>query len=132
LRETQTNKSTELVDAEKLEEQDFYKELRSPEEIQQVIDLLKKSVLVTATCIKILTNTIVSDDGTDPEKLDASKKQLEELGTAEVMNQINLMLEEKNRNLLDDTTYQVLSAFRQGKLVVDGELIPTTKYIDCN
>ncbi|MDR0963945.1 MAG: hypothetical protein LBM60_04940, partial [Clostridium sp.] len=26
LRETQTNKSTELVDAEKLEEQDFYKE----------------------------------------------------------------------------------------------------------
>ncbi len=82
---------------EKLRKENFDKEFHSPEEIQQVIDILKKSVLATATCIRILTNTIVFDDGTDPEKLEASKKQLEELGTKEVMNQISLMLEEKNR-----------------------------------
>jgi len=131
LREAEENKSTTPVEVEKVKEQ-FEKEFHSPEEIQQIIDILKKSVLITATCIRILTNTIVSDDGTDPEKLEASKRQLEELGTKEVMNRISLMLEEKNRNLLDESSYQVLSAFSQGNLIVGGETVPITKYIDCS
>lgn len=97
LREAEENKSTTPVEVEKVKEQNFEKEFHSPEEIQQVINILKKSILVTATCIRILTNTIALDDGTDPEKLEASKKQLEELGTKEVMNQISLMLEEKKQ-----------------------------------
>ncbi len=132
LREAKENKSTTPVEVEKVKEQNSEKEFHSPEEIQQVIDVLKKSVLVTATCIRILTNTIVSDGGTDPEKLEVSKRQLEELGTKEVMNQISLMLEEKNRSLLDESSYQVLSAFSQGNLIVGGETVPITKYIDCS
>lgn len=34
------------------------------------------------------------------------------------MNQINLMLEEKNRNLLDEKSFQILSAFKNGQLLV--------------
>ena len=64
------------------------------------------------------------------EKLEASKKQLEELGTKEVMNQISLMLEEKNRTLLDESSYQVLAAFSQGNLIVSGKTVPITKYIN--
>lgn len=131
LREAEEKKLTKPVGVEKVKEHDFEKEFHSPEEIQQVINSLKKSVLVTATCIRILTNTIVSDDGTDPEKLEASKKQLEELGAKKVMNQISLMLEEKNRNLLDESSCLVLSAFQHGNLIVGGETVPITKYIDC-
>ena len=126
------NKSTIPVEVTKTNKQTFENELHNPEEIQQVIDILKKSVLVTATCIRILTNTIVSDDGTDPEKLESIKKQLEALGTAEVMNQIGLMLEEKNRNLLDENSYQILLAFSKGNLIVNGEAVPITQYISCN
>lgn len=130
LQKAEENKSIKSVDVEKVKKQNFDKEFHSPEEIQQVIDILKKSVLITATCIRILTNTIVFDDGTDPEKLEASKKQLEELGTKEVMNQISLMLEEKNRNLLDESSYKVLAAFSQGNLIVSGKTVPITKYIN--
>lgn len=121
-----------LTEVEQTAEQRFRKEHRSAEEIQQVIDIMRKSVLITATCIRILTNTIAFDDGTDPKKLETSKKQLEELVTKEVMGQIDLMLEEKNRNLLDESSYQILSAFSKGKLIVGGELVPIAQYIDCS
>lgn len=131
LREAEDNKSTIPVVVEKAKGQNFEKELYSSEEIKQVIGILNKSVLITAACIRILTNAIVYDDGTDSEKLQASKKQLEELRTKDVMIQISLMLEEKNRNLLDESTYQVLSAFSHGNLVVGRETVPIAKYIDC-
>lgn len=130
LQESEEKRSIKSVEEEKAKKQNFDKEFHSPEEVQQVIDILKKSVLVTATCIRILTNTIVFDDGTDPEKLEVSKKQLEELGRKEVMYQIGLMLEEKNRNLLDEISYQVLAAFSQGNLIVSGKSVPITKYIN--
>ena len=90
---------------------------RSPEEVQQIFDALKKSTLITATCIRILTNTIVKDDGTNPEALEEIKKHLEELSTQEVKNQISLMLEEKNKSLLDESSYEILSAFRNDNLI---------------
>ncbi len=130
LRESETKEKMEVAETVKPIEYVNEKEYHSPEEIQQVINTLKKSVLVTATCIRILTNTIVTDDGSDPEKLKESKRQLEELGTEEVMNQIGLMLEDKNRELLDHSSFQILSAFRQGNLIVEGKKVPIAKYID--
>lgn len=129
LRKAEVMKNTVSIEVSNEDEQKIEKEYHSPEEVQQIINTMKKSVLLTATCIRILTNTIVTDDGTNPEKLEASKKQLEELRTQEVMNQISLMLEEKNRKLLDETSYQVLSAFQRGNFIVDGEKISITRYI---
>ncbi len=114
------------------ESTEYYKEIYSSEEVQPIIDTLKKSILITATCIRILTNTIVKDNGTNPEVIEETKKQLEKLNTQEVMNQISLMLEEKNRDILDESSYHILSAFRQGNLIVDGEMVPIAKYINCN
>jgi len=114
------------------ESTEHYKEVYSSEEVQQVIDTLKKSVLVTATCIRILANTIVKDNGTNPEVIEETKKLLEKLNTQEVMNQISLMLEEKNRDILDESSYHILSAFRQGNLIVDGEMVSVAKYLNCN
>lgn len=101
----------------------------SPEEIENVLATLKQSVIITATCIRILTNTIVYDDGSQPDKLVIAKKQLEELTTEKIMNQINLMLEEKNRNLLDEKSFQILSAFKNGQLLVGEKTVPISKYV---
>ena len=130
LHQVEENKSIEPVELENTQKQIFDKEFHSPEEIQQVIYTLKKSVFVTATCIRILTNSIVCDDGTNPEKLETSKKQLEELCTKEIINQINLMLERKNAKLLDEQSYQILDAFSQGNLLVGGKSVPIAKYIN--
>lgn len=108
----------------------FEKEFHSIEEVQRVLDTLKKSVLLTAGCIRYLTNTIVYDDGTNLDALENCKEQLESMLTNEVMNQIDLMLEEKNRVLLDDNSFEILNAFRKGNLIVEGEMVPITKYIE--
>lgn len=130
LHQVEENKSIEPVELKNTQKQIFDKEFHSPEEIQQVIDTLKKSVFVTATCIRNLTNAIVFNDGTDSEKLETWKKQLEELCTKEVINHINLILEKKNADLLDEQSYQVLAAFSQGNLLVGGKSVPIAKYIN--
>lgn len=133
LREAEEKRTSISAEVEGIcESTEHYKEVYSSEEVQQVIDTLKKSVLVTATCIRILANTIVKDNGTNPEVIEETKKQLEKLNTQEVMNQISLMLEEKNRDLLDESSYHILSAFCQGNLIVDGEMVPVAKYLNCN
>lgn len=45
--------------------------------------------------MRILNNAIVTDDGSELEKLEESKRQLEKLGTEELMNQISLRLKIK-------------------------------------
>jgi hypothetical protein len=133
LREAEEKRTSISDEVETIcESTEHYKEVYSSEEVQQVIDTLKKSVLVTATCIRILANTIVKDNGTNPEVIEETKKQLEKLNTQEVMNQISLMLEEKNRDILDESSYHILYAFRQGNLIVDGEMVPIAKYLNCN
>jgi len=129
LREAEENRSS-LTVTKRDNVQEVEDEYRRPEDIQKVIDILRKSVLVTATCIRVLTNMITSDDGTNPQKVEAYKKQLEELGTKEVMSQISLMLQEKNRHLLDESSYRILSAFSKGNLIVGDKIVPITQYID--
>ena len=128
--EKRTSISSEIEEI--CESTEHYKEVYSSEEVQEVIETLKKSVLITATCIRILTNTIVKDNGKNPEVIEETKKQLEKLNTQEVMNQISLMLEEKNRDILDKSSYNILLAFHQGNLIVDGEMAPVAKYLNCN
>lgn len=130
LREAEKSKCEINTKIERNNEDLFEKEFHSIEEVQQIIDILKKSVLLTASCIRVLTKAIVYDDGTNPKELEDYKQQLEAMATKEVMSQINLMLEEKNRNLLDENSYKILSAFRQGNLIVEGEMVPITRYID--
>lgn len=130
LREAEENKSSLTVNTRKDSVQKVEDEYRRPEDIQEVIDILRKSILVTATCIRVLTNNLTSDDGTNSQKVEAYKKQLEELGTKEVMSQISLMLQEKNRSLLDESSYKILSAFSKGNLIVGDKMVPITQYID--
>lgn len=129
LRETEKEVNLQALVKNKEYEQEVEK--CSPEEIKYVLETLKQSVIITATCIRILTNTIAFDDGCNPDKLTVAKKQLEELTTENIMSQINLMLEEKNRSLLDENSFRILSAFRNGNLIVGEKTVPISRYIDC-
>lgn len=102
---------------------------KSAEEVQRLLETLKTSILVTAICIRTLTDVVVKDDGANPEKVEENRKQLESFATQEVMGQISLMLEEKNRDLLDKSTRQLLQAFRNGNFIVEGREVPIEHYL---
>lgn len=46
-----------------------------------------------------------------------------------MMGQINQLLEDKNRNLLNQTSLIMLAAFRDGNFIVDGEPVPISEFL---
>lgn len=104
-------------------------EEKSAEEVQELLETLKTSILVTAICIRTLTDVVVKDDGTNPRKTEENRKQLEAFATQEIMGQISLMLEERNRDLLDESTWKLLKAFRNGNFIVNGKEVPIEYYL---
>ena len=102
----------------------------SPDQIEQVIQTMRKSAVTMAACIQILTKTIVESKGLESRELEEAKKQFEQLSTQEIMNSITLMLEEKNSGLLDAKSYEILSAFQHGDLLIEGRRESIVKYLD--
>ncbi|WP_426349391.1 hypothetical protein ACPWSR_16880 [Alloiococcus sp. CFN-8] len=101
-----------------------YKEARSVEEIQALINAMRNSALTLASCVRILTNTVVKDKGESLELRLEMQKEIESLTTQEMMGQINQLLEDKNRNLLDQSSLMMLAAFRDENFIVAGEHVP--------
>jgi len=56
------------------------------------------------------------------------KKEIERLSTEKMTNQISLLLDDKNRDLLDDSSFEILSAFKEGKFIVDGKMITMSSF----
>ena len=104
------------------------KEARSPEEVEQLLKIMQANVVSLASCIRILSNTIVKDEGKNSEVVLAMKKEIERLSTEKMMNQISLLLDDKNRELLDDSSFEILSAFKEGNFIVDGKKIPMSSF----
>lgn len=105
-------------------------DLKVSEDLQSIIEIMRRSVAALVICIKLLTNMVVDYDEKTPEQKMLIRKEYESLISAEVMNQISLLLEEKNRTLLDSASLEMLSAFRDGNLVINGNLIPISRYLD--
>ncbi|MGG7060140.1 hypothetical protein ACQPUY_15510 [Clostridium nigeriense] len=57
------------------------------------------------------------------------QKELENITTKEIMEQINQLLEDKNRNLLDQSSLIIITAFRDGNFIVDEKSIPIKNFI---
>lgn len=85
----------------------------SAEEIQDLIDGLRTVVLDLVRYISILSNAPANEECNYEE----NSRILALLCSKVVMNQIELCLQEKNRPLLDDNTYQILSEFNHGNLI---------------
>ena len=104
--------------------------IHTQEEVDQILNNMKFAALYIAAGIRELSNTAIADDGTDPEKTLAMQEKLKELSSGEVMNTIEFMLEDRNRDLLDQATIRLFEAFRQKDFIVEGEAVPISKYLE--
>lgn len=96
-------------------------------EFEQLVTLIKRSAVTLVGCINLLKNSAISD--MDENQKIEFEKQLKELATEDVMSEINLLLEDKNKGILDTTSLAILSAFRDGKFIIDGEKVPIESFI---
>lgn len=119
--------STKVV--ESIVEQDGRTVVHNQEEVEQILNNMKYAALYIAAGIRELSNTVIQDDGTDPQKVLLMQQKLNELSSKEVMDTIGFMLEDKNRDALDQVTIQLFEAFRQKEFIVDGEAVPISRYL---
>jgi hypothetical protein len=90
---------------------------------------MKFAALYIAAGIRELSNTVVIDDGRDPKKVLAMQDKLKELSSGDVMKTIEFMLEDKNRDVLDQVTIRLFEAFKNKDFIVEGEAVPISRYL---
>lgn len=106
------------------------KTVRSKEEIESIVHAMKISAVTLVACIRMLNNTVMVDDGTDPQLRFEIQQNLQTLSTDDVVNQIDLLLEDKNRALLNAADLAILSSFKEGYFLVNEKRVPTAKYLN--
>ncbi len=103
--------------------------IHTHEEVNQILNNMKFAALYIAAGIRELSNTIVADDGSDPEKLLEMQTKLKELSSEDITKTIEFMLQDHNRDILDQATVQLFEAFRNKNFIVNGETVPISKYL---
>ena len=101
----------------------------SQEEFDNIIALTKKSAGTLVGCINLLRNVAVSSTSRDSERQLELQNQLDGLTTSDILGEIDLLLEEKNRDILDDASLKILVAFREGNFLVNEEPVPISNCI---
>lgn len=111
-----------------VEDQEEKKYALSPEEVELLLDTARRSALMIAASLSILNNSVVMDDGTNPERIEMIQREIEQLSSKDITTQIDLLLEDKNSGLLDDASIFMLRAFREGMFIGNGTPIPVSRY----
>ena len=111
-----------------VEDQEEKKYALSLEEVELLLDTARRSALMIAASLSILNNSVVMDDGTNPERIEMIQRGIEQLSSKDITTQIDLLLEDKNSGLLDDASIFMLRAFREGMFIGNGTPIPVSRY----
>lgn len=127
-----TFKASEIEVVNKVENQEEKKYALSPEEVELLLDTARRSALMIAASLSILNNSVVMDDGTDPERIEMIQRGIEQLSSKDITTQIDLLLEDKNSGLIDDASISMLRAFREGMFIGNGTPIPVSRYTDAS
>ena len=123
-----TFKASKVEVVNTVEDQEEKKYALSPEEVELLLDTARRSALMIAASLSILNNSVVMDDGTDPERIAMIQRGIEQLSSRDITTQIDLLLEDKNSGLLDDASIFMLRAFREGMFIGNGTPIPVSRY----
>ena len=123
-----TFKASEVEVVNTVEDQEEKKYALSPEEVELLLDTARRSALMIAASLSILNNSVVMDDGPDPERIEMIQRGIEQLSSKDITTQIDLLLEDKNSGLLDDASIFMLRAFREGMFIGNGTPIPVSRY----
>lgn len=92
------------------------------------MELTKRSAVTLVGCINLLKNSAISD--MDENQKIEFEKQLKELTTEDLMTEINLLLEDKNKGILDSVSFAILSAFRDGEFIIEGKRVPIERCVN--
>lgn len=125
-----TSNEREIEVVNKIENQEEKKYILSPEEVEILLDTARRSALMIAASLSILNNSVVMDDGTDPERIAMIQRGIEQLSSKDIATQIDLLLEDKNSGLIDDASVSMLRAFREGMFIGNGIPIPISRYTE--
>ena len=127
-RNTSNVSEIEVVNRTKNKDEKKYE--LSPGEVEILLDTARRSALMIAASLSILNNSVVMDDGTDPERIAMIQRGIEQLSSKDVTTQIDLLLEDKNSGLIDNASISVLRAFREGMFIGNGTPIPISRYTE--
>lgn len=105
------------------------KTVRSKGEVESIIRTMRMSAVTLAACIRMLNNTVMADDGTDPQQRLEILRNIQTLSTPDVIQQIDWLFEDKNRALLNEAELAMLSSFKEGYFLVNENRIPLAKYL---
>lgn len=126
LKEQKTNNSTSSVYPSPCQN----KVPRSNEEINEIINLMHSSAFTLVACVRLLNNTAIADDGCNPNTRLDIQRNLQMLTAADITAQIELLLDKKNRSLLDESSLSLLESFRDGYFVSADKRIPISHFLD--
>ena len=93
-----------------------------------IMQNMRNAAMFIAAGIRELSNTVVVDSE-NPEKAIEVQKNIERLSSDEAMSVINYMLEDKNKDLLDEASRRLFEEFRNKNLIIDDEVVPISKYL---
>lgn len=104
--------------------------VRSDEEVEDIVNVMRMSAITLAACIRMLNNTVIADDGSNPNTRIEIQKNIEALTIQEVISQIELLLVDKNRAMLDEAFLLLLQSFKDSYFVADNKKFPVELYIE--
>lgn len=117
----------EVVNKVECGNKDEKKYVLSPGEVEILLDTARRSALMIAASLSILNNSVVMDDGTDPERVAMIQRGIEQLSSKDITTQIDLLLDNKNSGLIDESSIIMLRAFRDGMFIGNGKPIPVSR-----
>ena len=118
----------EVVNKVECGNKDEKKYVLSPGEVEILLDTARRSALMIAASLSILNNSVVMDDGTDPDRVAMIQRGIEQLSSKDITTQIDLLLDDKNSGLIDESSITMLRAFRDGMFIGNGTPIPVSRY----
>ena len=118
----------EVVNKVECGNKDEKKYVLSPGEVEILLDTARGSALMIAASLSILNNSVVMDDGTDPDRVAVIQRGSEQLSSKDITTQIDLLLDDKNSGLIDESSITMLRAFRDGMFIGNGTPIPVSRY----
>ena len=118
----------EVVNKVECGNKDEKKYVLSPGEVEILLDTARRSALMIAASLSILNNSVVMDDGTDPDRVAMIQRGIEQLSSNDITTQIDLLLDDKNSGLIDESSINMLRAFRDGMFIGNGTPIPVSRY----
>lgn len=118
----------EVVNKVECGNKDEKKYVLSPGEVEILLDTARRSALMIAASLSILNNSVVMDDGTDPDRVAMIQRGIKQLSSKNITTQIDLLLDDKNSGLIDESSITMLRAFRDGMFIGNGTPIPVSRY----